>query len=245
MKKPQISAYEPFNYDDMLSKAKYAFIYDRCGNQGASVRPRIVTHEDGDKCEGYELQIFGDGIAISGNFSMPKRITDMDTDVNGLVCRWIIDMGESGLIQDEVDWTKEGASQRIYFDRYGQTRSMCVRLHMILTELDEVTDLFLVLEGVLLPKVKYLHFRQNIKFRMTRKDRYFKIVNAKRILPVIESESSDILPVLLEIVEQNAGVAIASKKPFKEREDLTFFRNEVDKSVHFVTKKSDFVMLKY
>ena len=44
--KPKISTYYPFDYEDMLSKAKYAFIYDRCGNQGNEKRPYIVLSED-------------------------------------------------------------------------------------------------------------------------------------------------------------------------------------------------------
>ena len=101
--KPKISTYYPFDYEDMLSKAKYAFIYDRCGNQGNEKRPYVVLSEDEklNKCVGLGISIYNNGIEVNSEFSMPKDWVDTETlttDVNGLLCEWLTQQGESALI---------------------------------------------------------------------------------------------------------------------------------------------------
>ena len=101
--KPKISTYYPFDYEDMLSKAKYAFMCDRCGNQGNETRPMVVIEENAElnKCVGYEIDIYNNGIEINGEFSMPKdwvNTETLTTDVNGLLCRWLAQQGEHSLV---------------------------------------------------------------------------------------------------------------------------------------------------
>lgn len=101
--RPKISTFYPFDYQDILSHAKYAFLYDKCGNQGSDIRPRIVVFEDDNlnKCTGYEIDIYNNGIELHGEFSMPKDSVDVSTltrDVNTLLCDWLKDQGEYSLV---------------------------------------------------------------------------------------------------------------------------------------------------
>ena len=100
--KPKISTKQHFDYDDMINKSKYAFIYDRCGNHGNESRPMVVIDEDDqDKCIGYEISIYNNGIEINAEFSMPKSWVNTETlttDVNGLLCSWLTSQGEYSMV---------------------------------------------------------------------------------------------------------------------------------------------------
>ncbi len=103
--KPKISTHFPFDYEAILSKAKYAFLYNRSGNQGSDTRPMIIISEDEklNKCEGYSIGIYNNGIEIHSEFSMPKDWVDvktLSTDINGLLCEWLIQKGEKELIDN-------------------------------------------------------------------------------------------------------------------------------------------------
>lgn len=103
---PKISTFEPFDYKDMLSKAKYGFMYDRCGNNGNETRPYIVLSENKElnKCVGYEISTYNNGITISSEFSMPKDWVNSETlttDVNGIICSWLTKMGEYPLLNNK------------------------------------------------------------------------------------------------------------------------------------------------
>ena len=100
---PKISTYYPFDYKDMLSKAKYAFMYHRCGNQANETRPYVVLSENKklNKCLGYGISIYNNRIEINSEFSVPKDCVDTETlttDVNGLLCDWLTQQGEHSLI---------------------------------------------------------------------------------------------------------------------------------------------------
>lgn len=102
--RPKISTFYPFDYQHILSQAKFAFLYDKCGNQGSDIRPRIVMFEDDNlnKYTGYEIDIYNNGIELHGEFSIPKDSVNVNTltrDVNGLVCNWLMEQGESFLIE--------------------------------------------------------------------------------------------------------------------------------------------------
>lgn len=89
--KPKISAYYPFNYIDLLNNAKYGFMADK---------PMIVIDEN-NKCVGYEIDIYNDGIQISGQFTTDKKLIDIDSltiDINNLICEWLIKNKEYSLI---------------------------------------------------------------------------------------------------------------------------------------------------
>ncbi len=101
--KPKISTKYNFDYDDMISSAKYAFVYHRCGNQGNESRPCVVTGENKklNKCIGFEISIYNDGIEQNAEFSIPKDWIDYETltvDANQLICDWLIKQGQSSLI---------------------------------------------------------------------------------------------------------------------------------------------------
>jgi len=90
---PTISKYEPFNYKELVNVAKFAYLYNRCGNTGNKIRPHIIIGELPDgKYNGIEIEIYNDGIIRSGVFSIPKNFVDVNTltlNVNDLVCDWL------------------------------------------------------------------------------------------------------------------------------------------------------------
>lgn len=87
----------------MIKKSKYAFIYKRSGNQGSAHRPHVVMSEDkeNNKCIGFSIAVYNNGIEQNSEFSMPKDWVDTEsltTDSNKLICDWLSDQGESALL---------------------------------------------------------------------------------------------------------------------------------------------------
>ena len=102
---PKISTKYPFDYDDMISRSKYAFIYDRCGNQGNASRPMVVISEDhqNNKCLGFEISTYNNGIEQHAEFSMPKDWVNAESltiDSNKLICDWLLNQNEQTLINE-------------------------------------------------------------------------------------------------------------------------------------------------
>lgn len=101
--KPKISTVYPFDYEDMISKAKYLYLDHRCGNHGNETRPRIVTEEGEDgKIKGFSISIYKDGIEINSEFSSWKNLVEdlesLTLDVNKGICDWLVSSGSEELI---------------------------------------------------------------------------------------------------------------------------------------------------
>ena len=97
MRRPKISTASPFNYNEVVKNCKFTSLGLGCVN--------LIYETDtvNKMCTGVNIALFGDGISVSGKFSMPSSLIDsetIETDVDAAICKWLTSVNESEMIQD-------------------------------------------------------------------------------------------------------------------------------------------------
>jgi len=100
MKTPRISTVYPFNYKDMIDKAKFMFI-----NPRAKDKPYVVMEQDEKGfMKGFSIDLYRDGIEQHSEFSMGMTFFEAEIDkatlttkVNDGILKWLSDINHGHL----------------------------------------------------------------------------------------------------------------------------------------------------
>lgn len=99
--RPKISTVYPFDYADMIAKAKFAYLDAHCGNTGSELRPMVIMGDDKFRPKsqywGFEIDTYRNGICQSGEVhGIDKKqfegYTDIvwSEDVESIITGWLL-----------------------------------------------------------------------------------------------------------------------------------------------------------